>query len=458
MKKILKIMTMIAIILFLHESTEITGARFENYQINTKIMQSSDYNIFDYMNCTISGNIVTIKEPVKIDGNRFDNKFCNFIFPKNYIFKVSDDFRIGENVFEFYNFDNLSISNLNINGKLRRSGENFYNDDILLNTSNDWNNLNQAIWIRDSKNVNLNNVNSINSTGCGICIKRVDEVSVINCSVRNSYQHGIFVGNVRKKVLISNCNCTAFGDLDYETNIKIGGIGILVSESENPIISNCIINGFEDTGTKTEGCNHVRYINNTIKNFGKDGIKVQGYGDKVVNINDCIVKGNIVDTRFNGRKDGSSYILFHEVSNGIIEDNTILKSVKNNTMCDDGIRVNMLNGTQASNIKIINNIVNTGTNSPSLNIIGNNESSVNNIIVSGNTFGTHIICDKVNEININNNTLDCLTLEENKYMIYLLNSSVVEVLKNKFVGISSNDYAIYVQKDSCESLIIDNVN
>lgn len=459
-KKLIKLTIIIISILFLCVSTD-NSIIYVNSQIKTNTIQENQnqkcFNIFDSMNCTINGNEVIIEEPIKIDGNNFTNRTYAFIFPKNYVFKVSDNFPIGQHVLEFYNFDNLSISDLNIDGKLKKVRNDFYNGSILLNTSNDWDSLNQAIWITDSKSATLNNVKSTNSTGCGIATKRVDNVNITNCIVKNSYQHGIFVGNAKDKVLIDNCNCTAFGDLGYETNIKIGGIGILVSESQNPTISNCIINGFSDTGTKTEGCNHVRYMNNIINNFGKDGIKIQGYEDKVVNINDCIVKDNNINNKFNGRPDGSSYILFHEVTDGIIEGNTIMKNVENDTTCDDGIRVNMLNGTKTSNIQILKNIVKTNTRSPSLNIMGNDKSDVENITVIGNTFSKHIICDKVNNVNINNNILEGLISEDNKYKIYVINTSKANIVHNSIEGIYNNRNAIYVEKNSSKSVKIDNV-
>lgn len=461
MKKLMKLIIIIVSILFLCVSNTDNNIIYANSEIKTNTIQENQnqkyFNIFDSTNCTINGNEVTIEQPIKIDGNNFTNKTYEFIFPKNYVFKVSDNFPIGQPVLEFYNFDNLSISDLNIDGKLKKVGNDFYNGSILLNTSGDWESLNQAIWIRDSKSATLNNVKSTNSTGCGIATKSVDNVSITDCIVKNSYQHGIFVGSAKEKVLIDNCNCTAFGDLGYETNIKVGGIGILVSESENPTISNCIINGFPDTGTKTEGCNHVRYISNTVKNFGKDGIKVQGYEDKVVNVSDCIVQNNNVNTRFNGRPDGSSYILFHDVTNGIIEGNTITKDVENDTTCDDGIRVNMLNGTKTSDIQILNNIIEVKTESPSLNIMGNDKSDVEKVTVIGNTFRKHIICDKVNDININNNILEGLTSEDDKYKIYAINASKVNIFHNSIEGKYDKSNAIYVQKDSCKSVTIDNV-
>ncbi len=460
MKKIIKLMVINLSIIFLFESATVNSSTRLNskIEINTTKENEKYFEIFNSTNYRISGNEVIIEKPIKIDGDDFPNRTYEFIFPKNYVIKTSSNFPIGEAVLEFYNFDSLSISDLNIDGKLKRSGNDFYNGDILLTTSKYWDQLNQAIWVRDCRCAVLNNINSTNSTGCGIATKRVKNVTITNSTVKNSYQHGIFVGSAEENVLIDNCKCTEFGDLGYEINSVIGGIGILVSESENPTITNCVIDGFSDTGTKTEGCNHVRYSNNTVKNFGKDGIKVQGYEDKVLNISDCIVENNNVNTKFNGRPDGSSYILFHDVTNGIIRGNTIMKNIENDTSCDDGIRVNMLNGTKTSNIQILNNQVNIKSGSPSLNIIGNTKSNVKSISVIGNRFSTNILCDKVNDINITDNILDGLTSEEDKYKINLIYTTKANILHNCIDGLYNNNArAVYVQKNTSKSVMVDNI-
>ncbi len=406
----------------------------------------------------IIDNEIIINKSVNIDGNNYKNNNGNFNFDSQYTFKVSDSFPRGEKVFNFYNFNNLSIKNLIIEGNLKQNQSTFLSGDFVLTNSEIWEDKIQALWINDCINVNLNNIIATNHSGCGISAKRVSNITIKDCVVTNCYQHGIFVGSSENKVLIDNCRCTSFGDLGYDINKNIGGIGILVSESNNPIISNNRIIGFSDTGTKTEGCNYVQYINNYVENFGKDGIKVMGYNQSVVNVEDCKVINNIIKNKFHGRIDGTSYIAFHEVTNGVIDGNIIIKDITNDTLKEDGIRINLLNGNSSKNIKIINNTIKINSDATGINVFSDIDNAMEEVVLENNNLNKNIIINNINKVSV-----VCNSIKETEYVdtkVLIIKSSDIILDKNIIEGLGNDDSndAIYIQPNSCKYIkITDNI-
>lgn len=408
------------------------------------------------LNSKIIDNKIVIYTPININGENYTNNNCNFIFDSEYIFKVSDDFPRGEKVFNFYNFSNLEIKDLIIEGNLLQNGTIFTSGKYTLITSSDSENTIQPLWINDCNNLYLDNIVLTNHSGSGISTKRVINVTIKDCVVTNCYQHGIFVGTSNNKVLIDNCICTAFGDLGYEINKNIGGIGILVSESNNPTISNNKIIGFADTGTKTEGCSHVEYINNYIENFGKDGLKVMGYNESVVNIEDCKVINNTVKNKFNGRSDGTSYIAFHEVTNGIIDGNIIIKDITNDAPKDDGIRINILKGNSSKNIKVINNTINIVSNAIGINVFSGIDNAIEDILIENNNLNRSMSISNINKVSMINNIIKETTYADLKIQIFKVSDLIID--KNIIDGLGANDSsdAIYIQPNSCKYIKVTN--
>lgn len=417
------------------------------------------------LNTTISGNQLIIKNQINIDGNNFKNKNGNFNFDSEYFFKVTDTFlkgTTGASALNFINFDNITIKNLIIDGNLTLTGTGtatvFTRGATTLTTSGDWDNVIQPIWISNCNNVHLENIVSTNHSGCGISVKNVPNVTIKDCVVTSCYQHGIFVGSSNNKVLIDNCRCTAFGDLGYAINKNIGGIGILVSESNNPTISNNRIIGFADTGTKTEGCSHVEYINNYVENFGKDGLKVMGYNTSVVNVEDIKAIHNTVKNRFNGRSDGSSYIAFHEVTNGIIEGNIIVKDIINDTTTDDGIRINLASGNSSKNIKVINNTLNICSNALGINVGSGIDNAIEDIVIENNNLNRSILINNINKVSVIKNNIKETAYVDTK--IFILASSDLIIEKNTIEGLGANDAynAIYIQPKTSKYIkVINNI-
>ncbi|WP_297420741.1 right-handed parallel beta-helix repeat-containing protein [Clostridium sp.] len=408
--------------------------------------------------CQIIDNKIVINSPIKVNGEDYYNGNGKFIFDDEYIFKVSDIFPKGEKVLNFYNFNNLVIANLTIEGNLKQNGITFTSGDYILTDSNDWDTTIQSLWINDCDNVILENIVSNNHSGCGISAKRVNAITIQNCVVKNCFQHGIFVGTSNIKVLINNCLCMAFGDLGYTINKNIGGCGILVSESNNPTISNNKIIGFSDTGTKTEGCSNVEFINNYVDGFGKDGIKAMGYNKNVINVKECKVVNNIIKNKFYGRDDGTSYIAFHEVINGIINGNFIIKDITNDSPNEDGIRVNILSGNSSRNIKIINNTVNIKANSPGINVFSPIDNGIENIVIENNNLNRNILVNNVNKVSIINNFI-----KETEYFnskIFVIKSSDIIINKNiiEGLGLIDTNEAIYIQPSSSNYIrVTDNI-
>jgi hypothetical protein len=391
--------------------------------------------------------------PILFDGNTFGKKKLALNFNSNITFKVSDLIGDGVYAFQFQNFDYIEIKGLKLVGNLIVNGDVFTKNGVALNVTNGPTVGNYSIWINDCKQAVVEKCDfSYSSRGALFC-KRVDDVTAINNKFYYDFMGGITASVSLTRVFIQNNRVEGIGDRGQSVNYVSGGIGILVSESDNVTIDNNKLYGWNDTSTKTEGCNNVRYLNNDVINFGKDGIKVMGYpnssyGDRTKIVN-AEIKNNYIKNRYDGRPDGSSYLLMHDVTNGVIDGNIVTKD-NAITGTHDGIRVNTPIGHLGGNIKIVNNQINLNGDFNSLTIDGGSY-ELTNISVKNNTFSVKASIVGVTELEFENNKLiNCNLASANLNLLYMSKVFNVKVNKNVFDTVNvalANIQGIYINID-----------
>lgn len=419
--------------------------------LNSQLEHIAKYN--DALNL-YNENIINVSSPIIIDGNNYINNTATFDFGKT-IFNVTNNFPNSNNIIQFRNFEKLKIINLKITGNLKYVDNVFYKGDVELPPSTDTNINNNGLWINDCYSVVIENCDITNCSGIALNVKRVDNVSIRDSKVNFPYITGIFVGGSTEKVFINNCKCYGIGDLGDDKNLNVGGIGILVSESNNVTISECLIEGFQDCGTKTEGCSNVEYFANVVDGFGKDGIKVMGYPNTFPNVENNRIVNNVVKNKFYGRTDGSAYIVMHDTKNGIIDGNIISKNNDRTGFTENGIRVNFLNGTISNNIKIINNTIKTGVSEASIYLDALSK-DLYDIDISNNNMDSFINNLQTRNVNIYNNKIS-LNSNVTDSCIFSYKTGDIKIKDNK-INCDNVDVIYIMPSIKCKNINIENNN
>lgn len=191
----------------------------------------------------------------------------------------------------------------------------------------------------------------------GDCVDGIDVTNfhVDYCDFSNSLASAVFTTKSVTgsfDINISHNKVYGIGQSTSGTNTNIGAVMILDHASERVNISNNFITDTPDTCSKTEGSSSVVYNGNVCKNFGKDGLKVQGLSVFTgPQIYDAVISNNILMYPQTGRSDGGQCIEFNFITRGSIVGNTCVGGT-NVTYADDGIT--LLNG--CTDIEIANNV------------------------------------------------------------------------------------------------------
>lgn len=248
------------------------------------------------------------------------------------------------------NLSNIEIEGVTIDG----------NRDNLVNAGKNWTNFIMGMEISTSSNVKLTNCNIVNAPSISFNISNSTNIELNNCSSINGMFHGVALQDCTN-VSVTESKVVGIGN--QGTDSKKGGIGILGIGGEHLSFTNNQIENMSDTGTKTEGSNHVVWEGNTIKNCGKDGIKFQnliageniGVTSNLEFVTDAKIKNNTIDQIYKGRSDGSSLIQLWNAHDVEVTGNTITGGSKIGQ--EDGICIWSNTAISADNILVSGNTI-----------------------------------------------------------------------------------------------------
>ncbi|WP_158235822.1 right-handed parallel beta-helix repeat-containing protein [Deinococcus sp. UR1] len=246
-----------------------------------------------------------------------------------------------------------------------------------------------GVRVASSQSVTLQNVTIGRAPTNGLTILSSQNVTVQDSKFAHSTRHGIWSSKSDNVRLLRN---TVQGN-GAPNSLTYGGIGILATVGNgfhaegNTILETC------DSGTKTEAVNNVTYINNTVRTFGKDGIKVMPHPPSGVNVvSNAVIEGNIISGYSGWAHDGSGSILMQSTLGGSIRNNTITGAAgASSTNDEDGIRVNTYgSGPRSTDISVQGNQirgVKTGLrlNADKLNVTNNRVQAATFAAVLGGT-------------------------------------------------------------------------
>lgn len=335
----------------------------------------------------------------------------------------------GSGIYEVYSWENDNLTNekyiyrnewgLYRNGELT-SSQNYNNGNL--------GNFGIGLLIHNGcKNIIVDNVRAHNFNGCGIAIGFIgdgynsshtvnysDNITIKNCECYDNFDSGIQILQV-KNYFINNNKCYNNG----HPNAKIcdtfcdPGYGICIRGNlfcaENGIIENNKLYNNKRKGLDAHAGKNFKFINNYIEGSYTAGIEVTRYGDNPIEnyeiignkLINCAKGGNASSTR-------NTCILADAETLGIVKNNTIINSAKNNISTSSNRAIEAWKGK-----KIIegNTIIDSGENECIVCSQQFSYSSIaNNIILSSSSkMGIKIQgdSDKPNlYANINNNHIN----------------------------------------------------
>ncbi|OWL94807.1 hypothetical protein CBQ26_14930 [Deinococcus indicus] len=246
-----------------------------------------------------------------------------------------------------------------------------------------------GVRIASSQNVTLQNATVGRAPTNGLTIVSSQNVTVQDSKFAHSTRHGIWSSKSDNVRLLRN---TVQGN-GAPNNLTYGGIGILATVGTGFHAEGNTITDISDTATKTEAVSNVTYRNNTIRTFGKDGIKVMPHPPSGVNVvSNAVIEGNTISGYNGWSYDGSGSILMQSTLGGSIRNNTVTGPTSTSgTQDEDGIRVNTYgSGPRSTDITVQGNRirgVKTGLrlNADKLNVTDNRVEAKTYAAVLGGT-------------------------------------------------------------------------
>lgn len=250
------------------------------------------------------------------------NAASNIIFPRNHTFRVSaplkkttGDLRIngrGATIKLVASFPAQSGENGVID--IRGPGADVYIAGLKIDGSADllnggagfpdWANYIETILVQGASKVTIEGCTVTNFPSIGINVRHSTDVTIQHNTITNGMFHGIQSAS-NNRVLIFNNTVTGRGDQGVSP--AKGGIGILGQLCNRIEITSNRISNTADTGSKTEGCNDVKYMHNLVEDSGKDGLKAGGHAQQRL-IQRALFIGNTVRRINAWRNDGSMLI------------------------------------------------------------------------------------------------------------------------------------------------------
>ncbi|MCD0170093.1 right-handed parallel beta-helix repeat-containing protein [Deinococcus sp. 23YEL01] len=246
-----------------------------------------------------------------------------------------------------------------------------------------------GVRVASSQNVTLQNTAIGRAPTNGLTILSSQNVTVQDSKFAGSTRHGIWSSRSDNVRLLRN---TVQGN-GAPNNLTYGGIGILATVGTGFHAEGNTITDVSDTATKTEAVSNVTYRGNTIRTFGKDGIKVMPHPPSGVNVvSNAVIEGNTISGYNGWSYDGSGSILVQSTLGGSIRNNTITGPTSTSgTQDEDGIRVNTYgSGPRSTDITVQGNQirgVKTGLrlNADKLNVTNNRVQATTFAAVLGGT-------------------------------------------------------------------------
>ena len=213
-----------------------------------------------------------------------------------------------------------------------------------------------GVRVASSQSVTLHAVNVTRAPTNGLTVTTSRDVTIEDSSFGQSTRHGIWTWKSDNIRLLRN---TVQGN-GAPNNLTYGGIGILATVGNGFYAEGNTITNISDTATKTEAVSNVTYRGNTIRTFGKDGIKVMPHPPSGVNVvSNATVEGNTISGYNGWSHDGSGSILMQSTLGGSISNNTITGSNgAGGTNDEDGIRVNTYgSGPRSTGVTVQGNVI-----------------------------------------------------------------------------------------------------
>lgn len=202
-------------------------------------------------------------------------------------FKVKDNININDNIIKIVNASNVTLSNFGVDGNRANQDETIYTQ--------------YAVFVSNTQNVTVDNLNVYNANGVGIQIYASNNCTVFNCKSHgnryhgyeceqcvncvfdtsygyNNARHGIFIspGEVGGTGSINNTivNCCFNGNTQYGVAFAVDAQGISIGLSKNNVVENCQINGNGYYGISIYRVDNCVINGNNITNNGAFGIQV----------------------------------------------------------------------------------------------------------------------------------------------------------------------------------------
>jgi len=225
------------------------------------------------------------------------------------------------------------------------------------------------VTIKDIQIKNISRTNAYEYHGI-----RVDggskNVTIEKCKIDNSDDTGISLGfDLTLQIGVEDCKV-----IDNEISNVIGGSGMELSRSKNCVVSGNIIKNCLQHGIRINGSKNIICTENTCESNSESGIDVQGYHDNI---------GGVMT--LSGRLESLT------VSNNICKNN------KRGIYIQSGVR----------NVSLSSNILEN--NNRGIEFSGGDTSTIENVIVNGNTMFGHtemaLIISTTIDCKVINNTL-----------------------------------------------------
>jgi len=267
------------------------------------------------------------------------------------------------------------------------------------------------IKIQDCENVTIQNCVLTKALGAAIETKNVNNLKIINntCPKVENYVFRVYGG---ENILIRDNTASGKGLEQHDATTVGQTPGIMATLSKYVIIEGNNINDFKNTGTKTEGCEYVTYSKNTVRNVGKDGIKVQGYGG--ARTYKAIVVNNHVENLHPYAPDGSSLITVQDCSEFVIQGNIVSGGVREgDTGSERGITVLAGGGTfsKLGNVigNVISNVGDDGIYLEECSFVNVSNNSITDYAVDRENANGIYAANNVDDCRIINNTISMTT-------------------------------------------------
>ncbi len=367
------------------------------------IKSAIEYATRQKMDVKFSDGTFVISEKIAISG--WNNQHVEGV---NATIKASDSFRKSspnaiEGLLDFNNVKLVSVSGLTIDGNQAN---------LPLNMT-----YVHGIRFKDSSDVIILNNTISHTAGSGVGITDTDR-PVVNGNTITDWWHGGIEFKRANSIVVRNNTITGVGDKGLTsgmtqlrdtqatagilvTGTATGGDPSLEAPHSGAIITNNRITNVPGGGIKVEDQHNVVVSQNTIHDFGKDGIKIHP-ANQAANpsgiVRDAVISNNTISGFQNWRGDGAGYIVLQSARNVLVENNTVhgnegsAPAVVPPYEYEYGVRVNTYAGWagQPENIIIRNNNI-LGTRNP-ISTVGDPKT----FSVTGNTIADHWSASPIN--------------------------------------------------------------